>query len=61
VAGVNVTDGGDLTVSLGVSGVARALSPAADQCNVDFLAGRQGFRLLLCLLSGALVYEPGGK
>jgi len=44
VTGDNVTYGNDLTISPGIFCVARSLPAAANQCEVDFLAGRQRFR-----------------
>ena len=53
VAGVNVTYGNDVPVSLGISGVASSLPAAADQSEVNVLAGRQRFSSSSWSLSGA--------
>jgi len=55
VAGVNVTYCDDLTISPGISCVAPSLPAAADECEVDFFAGRQRFCTSPSLLCGAFV------
>ena len=55
VAGVNVTYGNNSSISPGISCIAPALSAAADQCKVDFLAGRLRFSPSSWFLSGAFV------